>query len=210
NATPYPSVVTVSNLDGLVTSAKVTLLGFSHGFPQDVDVLLVSHDSSKAVVLMAHVGGGTSVNNLRLNFDDTGAALTSGPLSSGTFAPTDLAGSLSFASPAPASGYVTNLAALKGVAPNGDWKLYVMDDSFPVGGSISGWMLTLQTGPAFDLTTLGPQRTPENVTKIVTFSLLDESSDLASLVVTPSTNGVVTPTNVLNLIANLQVTNNGG
>src|SRR5581483_10518263 len=44
----------------------------------------------------------------------------------------------------------------------------------------------------------------------VTFSLLDESSDLASLVVTPSTNGVVTPTNVLNLIANLQVTNNGG
>ncbi len=210
NSTPYPSIIAVSNLDGLVTGAKVTLLGFSHGFPQDVDVLLVSPDNSKAVVLMAHVGGGTSVSNLRLSFDDAGSALNTGPITSGTFAPTDLAGGLSFALPAPGSGYVTNLAALQGVSPNGNWKLYVMDDSFPVGGSITGWMLTLQTGPAFDLTTLGAQRTPENATKIVTFGVLDESSDPASLVVTAATNNVVAPTNVLNLIASLQVTNNGG
>jgi subtilisin-like proprotein convertase family protein len=209
-ATPYPSVIAVSNLDGQVTGAKVTLLGFSHSFPQDVDVLLVPPGNSPAIILMAHVGGASPVSNLRLNFDDAGTALTGSALTSGTFAPTSLASSPSFGSPAPSSGYVTNLAALHGVSPNGNWKLYVLDDSFPIGGSISDWMLTLQTGPAFDLSNLGPQTTPENVTKVVTFSLLDESTDPATLVVTAATNGVVSPTNVLNLIASLQVTNNGG
>ncbi len=105
---------------------------------------------------------------------------------------------------------MTNLSSLAGTSPNGNWKLYVMDDSFPTGGSITGWMLTLQTGPAFDLTTIGAIKTTENTTAVVSFSLLDESSDPASLVVTAATNGVVAPTNVLDLIASTVVTNNGG
>jgi subtilisin-like proprotein convertase family protein len=209
-ATNYPSKITVANLDGRVTGAKVTLLGFSHQFPQDVDVLLVSPDASKSVVLMAHVGGGTAVSNLRLNFDDSGSDLSTATLSSGTFAPTSLDPAPAFPAPAPASGYGSTLAALKDVNPNGDWKLYVLDDSFPLGGSITGWMLTLQTGPAFDVANLGPQTTKENTTKVISFSVLDESADPASLVVTAATNSLVSATNVVNLIANLQVTNNAG
>ena len=139
-----------------------------------------------------------------------GPAMTTSSLTSGTFAPTSLAAGFRSLHPRPLRVTLTNLAALAGVAPNGDWKLYVMDDSFPIGGSISGWTFTLETGPAFDLTTLGSQRTPENTTKVVGFGVLDHNADPANLVVTAVTNGVVSPTNVLNLIANLQVTNNGG
>ncbi len=211
NSTPFPSVISVSNLNGNVTGVGVTLVGFSHAFPQDVDILLVTPDNSKGVVLMAHAGGSTTVNGLRLSFADGAASLPFGSaLANGAYAPSDYAGSLTFAAPAPTSGYTTNLASLVGSAPNGNWKLYVMDDSFPLGGSLDGWILSLQTGPAFDLSTVGPQTTAENTPLAVSFNLLDSSMDPSKLVVTASTNGPFTPTNLLNLVASLQVTNNGG
>jgi subtilisin-like proprotein convertase family protein len=210
NATPFPSVINVSGVKGAVTGARVTLQGLSHQFPQDVDVLLVSPDSSKSVILMAHAGGSTAVNNIDVSFADGSPSLPVGSsLSKGTFAPSSYAGSLRFGAGAPTTGYSTNLSSLVGVSPNGAWKLYVMDDSYPLNGSIGGWLLSLQTGPAFDMTTIGPKNTPENTPAVITFNVFDDSMDPAALVVTASTNGTV-PTNVVNLIASLQVTNNGG
>ncbi len=40
NATPYPSTITPSGIDGTVTAVRVKINGFSHRFPDDVDVLL--------------------------------------------------------------------------------------------------------------------------------------------------------------------------
>jgi subtilisin-like proprotein convertase family protein len=208
-ATPYPSVINVSNLDGFVTGVKVTLLGFTHNYPQDVDVLLVSPDNSKAVVLMAHAGGAQPISNLRLTFDDSGSVLDFGaPLAVGTYAPVDYAASLVFPPGAPASGYTTNLASFVGVSPNGAWKLYVIDDSFPIGGSIGNWMLSLQTGPAF--TPIAAQTTLENTTKVIALTLLDQTVDPTNLTVYASS-GNNAPTNLnWNLVQSLQVTNNGG
>jgi len=41
SATPYPSNILVSGLTGTITKVTVTLSGFSHTAPDDVDVLLV-------------------------------------------------------------------------------------------------------------------------------------------------------------------------
>ena len=57
------------------TIAKVTpvLTGFTHTFPDDVGVLLVS-PSGKKIKLMSDVGGNVDVTNVMLTFDDAGAA----------------------------------------------------------------------------------------------------------------------------------------
>src|SRR5207248_2781526 len=50
--------------------------------------------------------------------------------------------------PAPGGPYSTNLAAFNGLSPNGNWKLYVLDDTYPDGGTIDqGWALDLRTSP---------------------------------------------------------------
>ncbi|MEI6781685.1 MAG: Calx-beta domain-containing protein, partial [Verrucomicrobiota bacterium] len=56
NATPYPSVINVSGLAGLVTKATVTLTNLNHTWPSDIDALLVSPAGQKSY-LMAKCGG---------------------------------------------------------------------------------------------------------------------------------------------------------
>ena len=53
-ASPYPSEIVTSNLDGLVTGVQVSLTNFSHNSPDDVDLMLVApedvevHDEPRA------------------------------------------------------------------------------------------------------------------------------------------------------------------
>jgi uncharacterized repeat protein (TIGR01451 family) len=143
-ASPYPSVIAVSTTNkGLIGNVTVTLQGFTHTFPHDVNVLLAS-PSGQRTVLMAHVGGPYSVTNLVLAF--SGAAtnsLTAGMLVSGTYLPAQLAPLDSF--PAiygqPSN---TDLSVFNGGNPNGNWSLYVYDDAAGNGGYIAnGWTLNL-------------------------------------------------------------------
>jgi uncharacterized repeat protein (TIGR01451 family) len=145
-ASPYPSTISVSSLTGLVSSASVTLYGFTHGFPDDVDVLLVGPAGQK-LILMSDAGGGHSVSNLVLNFVDAGAALPdSTALSSGNFAPGDYEEGDPFPAPAPEGPLGSGLGTFNGSDPNGTWSLYVMDDATGDGGLIgSGWSLSLTT-----------------------------------------------------------------
>jgi hypothetical protein len=48
-ATPYPSNITVSGLVGNITKLTVTINGFSHTFPDDVDMMLVAPNGNKFV-----------------------------------------------------------------------------------------------------------------------------------------------------------------
>ncbi len=193
-STPYPSTNTVTGVAGTVAGVEVTLVGFSHTFPQDVDVLLVSPDGAHSAVLMAHAGGGNAANNLRLTFSDgaSGTVPFGAALSSGIFYPTNYAGSsLAFSNPAPAGPYTTTLnASFAGVNPNGDWKLYVMDDTFPDGGAINGgWLLFLRTTP--QLANIGPQTATENVPLGVPLTLSESNPnvDPHSLAVTATHSG---------------------
>ena len=146
-AAPYPSTITVAGLTGLVSKATVKLNGVTHAFPKDIGVLLVSPSGTKSVV-MSGVGGGNSISNLTLTFDDAAAAAlsASAPIVAGTSQPTSFPASRTFPSPAPAGSATALLSQLNGGDPNGGWSLYVVDDVTGDGGLINlGWSLTLTT-----------------------------------------------------------------
>lgn len=146
-AAPYPATITVAGLTGLVSKATVTLNGVTHSFPRDIGVLLVGPTGTKSVV-MSGVGGGNSITNLTLTFDDAAATTltTSAPLISGVAQPVSFPASRTFSSPAPSGNATALLSQLNGGNPNGVWSLYVVDDVAGDGGNISyGWSLALTT-----------------------------------------------------------------
>jgi len=156
-ATPYPSTIVVTGMTGqVVGKITVTLHGFSHQFPDDVDILLVGPQGQKATI-MSNVGGSTPgypVTNLTLTLDDDAATSLplEAPLVSGTFKPTKRLPYLlfDFPSPAPAgsSNAVAALSVFQGTDPNGTWSMYVVDDANPDAGCISGgWSLTVSAVP---------------------------------------------------------------
>lgn len=158
-AQPYASEKTVTGFLGTVTKATVTLSNFSHTSPDDVDILLVA-PNGRRIVLMSDVGGGAEVGGLNLTFDD--AAVSNLPdsstLVSGTFKPTDFEAGDSFPAPAPQGALTgTTLNAFYGSAPNGLWKLFVVDDNGNNFGSIAGnWSISLQTSTTACAFTLSP------------------------------------------------------
>jgi subtilisin-like proprotein convertase family protein len=156
-AAPYPSTITVTGFVGqAVTRATVTLYGLTHGFPSDVDILLVGPQGQKSI-LLANVGGQNkySITNLLLTFDDDAASTLPiySQLVSGTFKPTDGYAALGytnlpfeFPSPAPVgnSNSPTALSVFKNTDPSGNWRLFVVDDASGDSGNIAGgWSLTL-------------------------------------------------------------------
>jgi uncharacterized delta-60 repeat protein/uncharacterized repeat protein (TIGR01451 family) len=150
-ATPYPSTIAVSGVGDIVSSASVTLTNFYHSWPRDVSMLLVAPTGPKSY-LMSKAGGTMSANRVTLTFDDAAAAgLPNGQLTSGTYKPTSFATvTPPFPTPAPpvtaGSPYATNMAVFNGANPNGDWSLFVLDDTGFNSGLVSnGWLLKLST-----------------------------------------------------------------
>ena len=211
-ATPYPSQITVSGVGANILKVTATLIGFSHTFPSDVSALLVGPQGTK-VMLMSDEGGGIGVSNLRLTFDDAGAAMPpSGPLTSGTNAPATsdlyyvngLSDITNFtASNAPP--YLHALSAFSNSNPNGVWSLYVYDNSTPDTGTISGgWQLNIQTiGPM--ITPLSPVTMSENTSVTIPFSIASASTFASNITVT-AVAGAQVPSN---LVASLLITNAG-
>jgi len=148
-ATPYPSNITVAGFAAgqTITKVTVTLTGFSHTFPADVGVLLVS-PAGTSVNLTARCGGvGPGVTNSNLTFDDAAATNVPDQLVTGTYKPTQC-GATAYSAPAPAAPYGTSLAAVNGGTPNGVWKLFVQDFFLEDVGSISGgYSLTITAAP---------------------------------------------------------------
>jgi subtilisin-like proprotein convertase family protein len=152
-ANPYPATINVTGFKkGTITDVNLTLRGFGHTFTQDVDVLLVAPDGRNLVV-MGDVGGiGTdieSVTDLTITFDDEADAPPpvgfDAGLTSGTFQPLDQFGLsdqddpdlLDFPAPAPAPSGDRALSVFDGSNPNGEWQVYVLDDTDHDTGSLS-------------------------------------------------------------------------
>jgi uncharacterized repeat protein (TIGR01451 family) len=144
-AAPYPSLISVSGVTGQVGRVTVTLNGFTHTFPADVDVLLVGPHGQQAL-LMSDVGGGYDATNLVLSFDDASPTPLpqAAPLVSGTFQPTDYPPVQILPPPAPSDPAGTALGVFSGTDPNGGWQLFVADHSVGDLGAISGgWGMQL-------------------------------------------------------------------
>ncbi|MBI1764572.1 MAG: VCBS repeat-containing protein [Acidobacteria bacterium] len=158
-ASLYPSTITVSGVSpATVTGVSVRLLGFSHTFPDDVDIILVGPQGQRAVIMSDAGGGNPGVSGLNLTFNPTSTNVLpdEGPLVTGTTRPAnyDPANADFFPAPFPAPNTLTDAAADLSVFnltnPNGDWKLYVVDDAGQDVGSISGgWLLTLTVPTVF-------------------------------------------------------------
>ncbi len=147
-ASVYPANIVVSEVPGVVQKVTATLRGFSHSWPDDVDVLLVG-PGGEPVMLMSDCGGGVARNGVTLNFDDAAAAALpdSTAIAAGSYKPTNFDTTTdNFPPPAPAGPFGSALAGFNGRNPNGNWSLYIQDDSAMDGGSVTqGWVLSLTT-----------------------------------------------------------------
>jgi subtilisin-like proprotein convertase family protein len=149
-ATPYPSPVFISGFAGIVGKVTVNFKDLTHGWPDDLDVLLVGPDGQSSM-LMSDAGGSEGLTNLDLTFDQTVPASYTLPNSTrinpGTHRPADYDTNDVFPAPAPAGPYTADLAVFNGIDPNGTWSLYVNDDLGGIGGSLGSWSITLQAAP---------------------------------------------------------------
>jgi len=161
-ATPYPSNIVVSGLTGTVSKVTATLAGLNHTFPGDIDVLLVG-PAGQTVVLMSDVGGTNDAVNVTVTFDDTappiGAAVVNG-----TFRPTNIGTGDPFPATAPAGPHGAVLSAFNGVNPNGNWRLFVVDDAGgDLGSYAGGWSLTITTAAPVCVTEACTLTCPANI-----------------------------------------------
>lgn len=144
-ADPYPSTIQVSGFKkGKVVDVNVVLRGLSHTFPDNIDVVLVAPGGA-STVLMSDAGGGTDASSLTLTLDDEAATALpdATALENGAFKPGNYGGADTYPSlgVAPTSA---KLADLKGGNPNGEWRLFVVDDAVVNEGAFSGgWDLVL-------------------------------------------------------------------
>jgi hypothetical protein len=168
-AAPYPSSINVSGVTGTPSIVELTLHGFSHSCPTDVDMLLVGPHGQSSM-LMSDTGDCSSNARppIELSFEDGLGKVPCIPLGSletlqgGAYAPTNRAPTDSdacssinpgnaadvFAAPAPPGPWQANLAPLAAADPNGAWQLYVMDQYTPDSGSIAGgWSLFIGITP---------------------------------------------------------------
>jgi subtilisin-like proprotein convertase family protein len=170
-AQPYPSALQVSGVQGTVTDVDLILDGMVNVVFADLDLLLVGPSGQRAVV-MSDIGPFAPLPQVDLVLDDEaaypmfgmpGASLDSlptdgvrqGPIPvlssvSGAFRPADFdeAGAAPdlFSTPAPdTTGVGSALSVFDGTDPNGQWRLFVMNDGWHAGGWLTGWSLHLST-----------------------------------------------------------------
>lgn len=146
-ASPYPSEVTVSGVTGVIDTIRVVINGFTHPFPDDVDMLLVGPRGQK-IMLMSDAGGSNPASNLDLAFVPgtrfEGLGLSdNGDLTPGVHTVSDFETGDSLPYEAPLAPYANDLGVLMGSNPAGVWKLYVGNDEGPSGGAISSWCLQI-------------------------------------------------------------------
>jgi uncharacterized delta-60 repeat protein/uncharacterized repeat protein (TIGR01451 family) len=150
-ASPYPSAISLTGISGLINGTTLTLSNLNHTYPSDIDVMVASPDGRKAF-LMAHSGGGTSAKSTWLTFSDSAASSLSysSALVSGTYKPSVNASTNLYDyifTGAPSGSMSTNLSVFNGIAPNGVWSLYIVDDKAMDSGIISnGWSISFLTG----------------------------------------------------------------
>jgi subtilisin-like proprotein convertase family protein len=152
-ASLYPSTIVVADVFGLIIDVDVSIVGFSHAFPDDVDILLVGPDGQH-VMLMSDVGGDNAASDVNLTFDDEAPGELTTLVASGTYRPSnDTAPGEPLdplGAPAPAPPHGTTLSVNDRLNPNGTWRLYVWDDSAEDGGAITGgWSLSITTTTDF-------------------------------------------------------------
>lgn len=151
-ANPYPATRTVSGETGVVTDVNVFIEGIWHQRPDDLDLLLVG-PQGQSVVLMSDACGTFDVAAYGWYWNDEAPAPI--PDGDGTNVcgatiqrPTDHEPGDTWPAPAPPGPYATSLSAFDLTDPNGEWRLFVVDDaSGEVGFATNRFQLSMTTRP---------------------------------------------------------------
>ena len=132
-----------------MSKVSVTLSNLAHTWPDDLDILLVGPRGQKVMLMSDAVGDSAyGFNNLTLTFDDNASlALPQfGPITSGTYRPTDFDLRDVLPVPAPLGPYGTNLSVFAHTNVNGLWSLFIADDYTPADDGVlaNGWSLRFE------------------------------------------------------------------
>ncbi|MFT5491447.1 MAG: subtilisin-like proprotein convertase family protein [Limisphaerales bacterium] len=118
-ATPdFPSTITVAGVNDSVIRVSVLVVGFSHTYPDDLDIFLVS-PAGKVCVLMSDAGGGNpGFAGINAGFQDGTSTLPDAtPLGNFYYTPANFGGSEEAAPPGETGPVLTTLSALLLPAP---------------------------------------------------------------------------------------------
>jgi len=192
-ASIYPSTINVTGLPNVISDVNVTINGFGHDWPEDINFLLVGPTGAFALI-WSDAGDDNAVTNLNITLDDEASApLTQlGTLSSGSFQPVnypDVDGDDIFPAPAPTpdGGTPSALSTFDNTNGNGTWSLYVYDD-YPDSddGVVSGgWTLTITTAEPPTITDIPNQFTLEDTAVgPINFTIGDADTPLSQLAIT--------------------------
>lgn len=138
-----PSSIAVSGIEKQIADVNVTLSGFTHPTPGDIDFLLVGPGGQSALVVS---DVGTSANNVTLTLDDSAPnqIVSGAPLVTGRFQPTNFSSATdNFAPPAPAKPSNSKLGIFNSTDANGTWTLFVKNAQGGAGSVAGGWSLEI-------------------------------------------------------------------
>ena len=134
----------------------VDLIGLTHSYPADLDILL-SENGGRAVMLLSDAGAGApGVNNVNLTFDDDAEYYLSTVFNpySGIYRPTDVNDGFAdtFPSPccfgAPTTGpYSRDLSVFSGLPTANGWYLWILDDTVGDTGYLNAWCIRFVPSP---------------------------------------------------------------
>jgi hypothetical protein len=191
-ANHYPSTIDVSGIQGTVTKVSVSTIDLASQFGDDIDMLLLGPNGVR-VMLMSDSCGTSIFDHEDWTFEDAapGYLPDKGPCASGqqtSFRPTNYeepgpAGIDNFVpGGGPAGPYETALFLFDGSSPDGNWELFMRDDTpneLP-GFELAGWTLNLEIQPPPEPSP-SPTATVTSPTAIVTSATSGAAPPLAAL-----------------------------
>ncbi len=151
-ASPYSSVKNFPTGSGqVIDDVNLTVTGFNHEHPADVDMLLQGPTGETVMVMSDACGGDDIANNRDYTFDDAATLpLSDGNstnCSSGSRRPSDFGDPPeNMPLPLPPRPYGASMSVFNGL-PGGTFRLWVNDDAGSDIGYIAGWNLTMTTRP---------------------------------------------------------------
>jgi subtilisin-like proprotein convertase family protein/subtilisin family serine protease len=129
----------------VVTNVKLHLHHLDHERSYDLDMLLVSPDNKRMIVISD--AGGFDVFDQEITLSDaaTNPLPDTAPLFGGTFRPANYGATLDkFPAPAPPKPYQSSFSIFRGSPAAGQWQLFIYDDGSRGYGSIGSWELELE------------------------------------------------------------------
>ncbi|MEA5452143.1 FG-GAP-like repeat-containing protein [Leptolyngbya sp. CCNP1308] len=150
----FPSVLNVQGLLGQIKDVSVTLKDLNIGTDNNLDIWLEGPQGQK-IILLSDAGNGSSLQNLTLTFNNSGIPALAGGgawLTDNTvYRPSNNTGDIGDLDPSvfgTAATSFNQFIGQSGTSLNGEWKLYIQDDTDSgsdasnFGKLLSGWSLT--------------------------------------------------------------------